>query len=180
MLCWRRISAIGTPASPCFKISTIWLSVNRDFRMGISLAPESLRSKCLPKGEAYGSAAGAKPERTKHAARPAMGSTSSGFQRISQGTAERAGPAAISILVVFELFFGQKPEVTSLIRSVEHLIEQLLAQEFQVCRRFPGDTGAGSNGNLRYSSRYQRIASSSSGASRRATCAVVLRRVSPD
>src|SRR5215510_12098423 len=53
MLCWRRISAIGTPASPCFKISTIWLSVNRDFRMGISLAPESLRSKCLPKGEAY-------------------------------------------------------------------------------------------------------------------------------
>src|SRR5215472_6547489 len=54
MLCWRRISAIGTPASPCFRISTIWLSVNRDFRMGISLAPESLRSKCLPKGEAYG------------------------------------------------------------------------------------------------------------------------------
>src|SRR5215467_7059620 len=53
MLCSRRISAIGTPASPCFKISTIWLSVNRDFRMGISLAPESLRSKCLPKGEAY-------------------------------------------------------------------------------------------------------------------------------
>src|SRR5215813_11972550 len=53
MLCWRRISAIGTPASPCFRISTIWLSVNRDFRMGISLAPESLRSKCLPKGEAY-------------------------------------------------------------------------------------------------------------------------------
>src|SRR5215468_408231 len=33
MLCWRRISAIGTPASPCFRISTIWLSVNRDFRM---------------------------------------------------------------------------------------------------------------------------------------------------
>src|SRR5262252_5423712 len=54
MLCWRRISAIGTPASPCFRISTIWLSVNRDFRMGISLAPESLRSKCLLKGEAYG------------------------------------------------------------------------------------------------------------------------------
>src|SRR5215467_4913595 len=54
MLCWRRISAIGTPAAPCFRISTIWLSVNRDFRMGISLAPESLRSKCLPKGEAYG------------------------------------------------------------------------------------------------------------------------------
>src|SRR5215469_7450761 len=53
MLCWRRISAIGTPASPCFRISTIWLSVNRDFRMGISLAPESLRSKCLLKGEAY-------------------------------------------------------------------------------------------------------------------------------
>src|SRR5215469_10578592 len=54
MLCWRRISAIGTPASPCFRISTIWLSVNRDFRMGISLAPESLRPKCLPEGEAYG------------------------------------------------------------------------------------------------------------------------------
>src|SRR5262250_1930982 len=53
MLCWRRISAIGTPASPCFRISTIWLSVNRDFRMGISLAPESLRSKSLLKGEAY-------------------------------------------------------------------------------------------------------------------------------
>src|SRR5215470_3149005 len=53
MLCWRRISAIGTPASPCFKISTIWLSVNRDFRMGASLAPESLPSKCLPKREAY-------------------------------------------------------------------------------------------------------------------------------
>src|SRR5215468_2990832 len=33
MLCWRRISAIGTPASPCFRISTIWLPVNRDFRM---------------------------------------------------------------------------------------------------------------------------------------------------
>src|SRR5262245_59598286 len=54
MLWCRRISAIGTPASPCFRISTIWLSVNRDFRMGISLAPESLRSKCLPEGEAYG------------------------------------------------------------------------------------------------------------------------------
>src|SRR5215471_448278 len=53
MLCWRRISAIGTPASPCFRISTIWLSVNRDFRLGISLAPESLPSKCLPEGEAY-------------------------------------------------------------------------------------------------------------------------------
>src|SRR5262245_39394607 len=53
MLCWRRISAIGTPASPCFRISTIWLSVNRDFRMGASLAPESLPSKCLPEGEAY-------------------------------------------------------------------------------------------------------------------------------
>src|SRR5215831_13022646 len=58
MLCWRRISAIGTPASPCFRISTIWLSVNRDFRMGISLAPESLRSKCLPEGEAYDAARG--------------------------------------------------------------------------------------------------------------------------
>src|SRR5215831_15687381 len=57
MLCWRRISANGTPASPCFRISTIWLSVNRDFRMGISLAPESLRSKCLLKGEAYADAA---------------------------------------------------------------------------------------------------------------------------
>src|SRR5262249_44874016 len=53
MLCWRRISATGTPASPCFRISTIWLSVNRDFRMGISLAPESLPSNCLPGGEAY-------------------------------------------------------------------------------------------------------------------------------
>jgi hypothetical protein len=32
----RRISAIGTPASsPCFR--AIWLSVKRDFRMGISL-----------------------------------------------------------------------------------------------------------------------------------------------
>src|SRR5258706_13694235 len=38
MLCCRRISAIGTPASPCFRMPTIWLSVNRDFRMGISLA----------------------------------------------------------------------------------------------------------------------------------------------
>src|SRR5215470_16353993 len=55
MLCWRKISAIGTPASPCFRISTIWLSVNRDFRMGISLAPESLPSHGLPDGEAYGS-----------------------------------------------------------------------------------------------------------------------------
>src|SRR5215467_12453550 len=64
MLCWRRISAIGTLASPCFRISTIWLSVNRDFRMGISLAPESLRSKCLPKGEAY------KPRRVAERCRP--------------------------------------------------------------------------------------------------------------
>jgi len=32
--------------------------VNRDFRMGISLAPESLRSKCLLKGEAYAWTAG--------------------------------------------------------------------------------------------------------------------------
>src|SRR5215831_7034834 len=56
MLCWRRISAIGTPASPCFMISTIWLSVNRDFRMGTSLAPESLPSKCLLRGEAYAAA----------------------------------------------------------------------------------------------------------------------------
>jgi len=32
-----RISAIGTPASsPCFRMPTIWLSVKRDFRMGIS------------------------------------------------------------------------------------------------------------------------------------------------
>src|SRR5713101_4438601 len=54
MLCCRRISAIGTPASPCFRMSTIWLSVNRDFRMGISLAPESLLSNGLPGGEAYG------------------------------------------------------------------------------------------------------------------------------
>src|SRR5215510_10211775 len=53
MLCCRRISAIGTPASPCFRIATIWLSVNRDFRMGTSLAPESLPSKCLRRGEAY-------------------------------------------------------------------------------------------------------------------------------
>src|SRR5262249_3395602 len=52
MLCCRRISAIWTPASPCFKISTIWLSVNRDFRMATSLTPESLPSKCLPEGEA--------------------------------------------------------------------------------------------------------------------------------
>src|SRR5437879_8649529 len=54
MLCCRRISAIGTPASPCFRTPTIWLSVNRDFRMGISLTPESLPSNCLPGGEAYG------------------------------------------------------------------------------------------------------------------------------
>src|SRR5467141_3553803 len=54
MLCCRRISAIRTPASPCFRMPTIWLSVNRDFRMGISLAPESLPSNCLPGGEAYG------------------------------------------------------------------------------------------------------------------------------
>src|SRR5262249_4130876 len=54
MLGSRRISAIGTPASPCFRMSTIWLSVKRDFRMGISLAPESLPSKCLRAGEAYG------------------------------------------------------------------------------------------------------------------------------
>src|SRR6266481_6126252 len=54
MLCCRRISVIGTPASPCFRMLTIWLSVNRDFRMGISLAPESLPSNCLPGGEAYG------------------------------------------------------------------------------------------------------------------------------
>src|SRR4029077_18236119 len=53
MLCCRRISAIGTPASPCFRMPTIWLSVNRDFRMGISLAPESLPSNGLPGGEAY-------------------------------------------------------------------------------------------------------------------------------
>src|SRR5216684_3201032 len=53
MLCCRRISVIGTPASPCFRMLTIWLSVNRDFRMGISLAPESLPSNCLPGGEAY-------------------------------------------------------------------------------------------------------------------------------
>src|SRR5712691_2336115 len=53
MLCWRRISAIGTPPSPCFRMSTIWLSVKRDFRMGLSLAPESLPSNCLPRGEAY-------------------------------------------------------------------------------------------------------------------------------
>src|SRR5258708_39003232 len=53
MLCCRRISAIGTPVSPCFRMPTIWFSVNRDFRMGISLAPESLPSNCLPRGEAY-------------------------------------------------------------------------------------------------------------------------------
>src|SRR5437773_6035050 len=53
MLCCRRISATGTPPSPCFRMSTIWLSVNRDFRMGISLAPESLLSECLRGGEAY-------------------------------------------------------------------------------------------------------------------------------
>src|SRR5882672_2033161 len=53
MLCCRRISVIGTPASPCFRMLTIWLSVNRDFRIGISLAPESLPSNCLPGGEAY-------------------------------------------------------------------------------------------------------------------------------
>jgi hypothetical protein len=53
MLCCRRISAIGTPASPCFRMPTIWLSVNRDFRMAISLAPESLPSNGLLGGEAY-------------------------------------------------------------------------------------------------------------------------------
>src|SRR6266851_8318562 len=54
MLCCRRISATGTPASPCFRMLTIWLSVKRDFRMGISFAPERLPSNCLPDGEAYG------------------------------------------------------------------------------------------------------------------------------
>src|SRR5262245_12205170 len=58
MLCCRRSSVIGTPASPCFRMLTIWLPVNRDFRMGISLAPESLPSHGLPGGEAYGSACG--------------------------------------------------------------------------------------------------------------------------
>src|SRR6266849_9563223 len=55
MLCCRRISATGTPASPCFRMLTIWLSVKRDFRMGISFAPERLPSNCLPDGEAYDS-----------------------------------------------------------------------------------------------------------------------------
>jgi len=32
----RRHRTTGTPPSPCFRMSTIWLSVNRDFRMGIS------------------------------------------------------------------------------------------------------------------------------------------------
>src|SRR5258705_7540108 len=41
------------PRLPCFRMLTIWLSVNRDFRMGISLAPESLPSNGLPGGEAY-------------------------------------------------------------------------------------------------------------------------------
>jgi hypothetical protein len=53
MLCCRRISATGPAASPCFKMPTIRLSVNRDSRMGISLAPESLPSNGLPAGEAY-------------------------------------------------------------------------------------------------------------------------------
>ena len=38
---------------------TIWLSVNRDFRMAtLRLAPESLPSNCLPIGEAYASTSG--------------------------------------------------------------------------------------------------------------------------
>src|SRR5882672_10231794 len=54
MLCCRRISAIGTPASPCFRMATIWLSVNRDFRMDRSSPTrESLLLNCLPGGEAY-------------------------------------------------------------------------------------------------------------------------------
>src|SRR5712691_9084831 len=61
MPCCRRISAIGTPASPCFRMLTIWLSVNRDSRMNISLAPESLPSNGLPGGEAYGLAGGLRP-----------------------------------------------------------------------------------------------------------------------
>src|SRR5262245_25752617 len=60
MLCCRRISAIGTPASPCFRMSTIWLSVKRDFRMSLSLAPESLPSNCLRGGEAYEATEGAR------------------------------------------------------------------------------------------------------------------------
>src|SRR5262249_44519318 len=54
MLCCRRISAIGTPASPCLRMATIWLSVNRDFRMGCSSPPrESLVPNGLRDGEAY-------------------------------------------------------------------------------------------------------------------------------
>src|SRR5215469_11296950 len=100
MLCWRRISAIGTPASPCFRISTIWLSVNRDFRMGISLAPESLRSKCLPKGEAYDAANGGPLATSIRAQTPA--------RALGRTAAGRAKSAPISLDPVSTTMTGAK------------------------------------------------------------------------
>src|SRR5262249_21447840 len=65
--CFRSSSATGSPASPSLRISTIWVSLNRDFRMGPSLGPagESLRPSggeltrppwcCLSRAPCHGS-----------------------------------------------------------------------------------------------------------------------------
>jgi len=56
MLCLRHTSAIGSPASPSFRIATIWLSLNLLFLIGSLLSDWAAFSGfgCLLEAGAYG------------------------------------------------------------------------------------------------------------------------------
>ena len=51
--CLRTISAIGTPASPSFKIATICDSVNLDFFISSPVSPRESIINCVRDGGAY-------------------------------------------------------------------------------------------------------------------------------